>query len=54
MDRLRRLLVEWDRGGPRLFEYAIAIAMIAILAFLALALTADQTSHILSTVSGSV
>jgi len=56
MNRLRRRLTDWndDRPGPTLAEYAIILIVLAVIAFLGLALTASQTSVILSTVSGSI
>ena len=56
MNRLRRRLIEWndDRPGPSVAEYAVILVVIAIIAFLGLALTASQTTVILSTVSGSI
>ena len=56
MNRLRRRLIDPDRPGegPRAAEYAIILIVLAIIAFGALALTAGQTTRILSTVSGTV
>ena len=56
MNRLRRRLVDPDRPreGPRATEYAIILVVFAIIALGALALTAGQTTRILSTVSGTV
>jgi len=56
MNRLRRHLIDPDRPGgrPRAAEYAIIIVVFAIIALGALALTAGQTTRILSTVSGTV
>jgi hypothetical protein len=56
VNRFRRRLIEADdsSGRPRLAEYAIIIAVIAMIAFGALILTGSQTSMILSAVSGSV
>ena len=56
MNRLRRRLIEWnnDRPGPSLAEYVVILIVIGVIAFLGLALTASQTSVILSTVSGGI
>ena len=56
MDTIRDLLAEL-RGGdarPSLGDYALALGLIAVLAFGALWLFGDQSTHILHMVSGSV
>jgi hypothetical protein len=56
MRSLRRRLTAWNREnpGPRTGEYAIILAVIALIGFLALAVAGGQTSMIHSTVSGGV
>ncbi len=55
MDGLRRRISEWnERAGPTLSEYGVILLILVVIAYLALALVGDQTSHILSTVSGPI
>ncbi len=56
MNRLRRRLIDWndDRPGPSIAEYAVILIVIGAHRLPGAALTASQTSVILSTVSGSV
>lgn len=56
MNRLRRTLTELADAieGPQSAEVAIILFVAAVIAFVALFLTSGQTTHILSTVSGSV
>ena len=56
MNRLRRRLIDWnnDSPGPRVAEYAVILIVAGFIIFVGLALTANQTTVILSTVSGSI
>lgn len=45
---------ESSEGGPRLAEYAAALALIAVAAIVVLALLGGSVSQVLSTISGSV